>query len=429
MEFKKMLKAKMEEQSALLNKALAENRAMTPEEQTTMDSLEVEIKNLEKSIEAQEKIDTRTAANAAPINEPIPAEPKGNPTVENITRGIFGSVGGYFQAVHKSKNDPTAVEKLAKLNSEVLKIVNAAGMNESVPADGGVLVGTDISTVLLQQSIEQSKLMSRIFELPVSQNSNSVSLPIIDDDEIEMYWDGEADLITGTKPKMGSVDMKLKNLNGLIYVTNDLLEDAASLEAFIMKKFPEKQSKKLDKAIIAGTGAGMPQGIKTAPALISVAKETGQAARTIVAQNIINMYARFDGNDNTAVWVANRNTLPQLCQMGIVVGNGGMLVYMPPNGLADRPNGALMGIPLILLEYCETLGTAGDIMLVDLSQYIMAKKSAMKIAPSMHVRFEYNEMAYRFTYRADGQPAKKKARTPDKGADTVSPFVALATRA
>jgi HK97 family phage major capsid protein len=60
-----------------------------------------------------------------------------------------------------------------------------------------------------------------------------------------MYWDGEADLMTGSKPKMGTIDLKLKNLNGLVYVTNDLLEDASALEAWIMKKFPEEQASSL----------------------------------------------------------------------------------------------------------------------------------------------------------------------------------------
>jgi len=140
------------------------------------------------------------------------------------------------------------------------------------------------------------------------------------------------------------------------------------------------------------------------------------------------MYARFDGNPSTSVWVVNRDTLPQIVTMSIAIGTGGVLVYMPPTGIAGNIYGTLFGIPVIPIEQCETLGTSGDIMLVDMSQYAMADKGSLKTAASMHVRFEYNEMAFRFTYRADGQPLKTKATTPFRGADTVSPFVTLATR-
>lgn len=437
MNFKEMLKAALAAQETILNKAITENRAMTTEEQAANDALEIEIANLEKSIEAQAKIDARAAANRAPVNEPLYPQPKSQASVTDITREIFGSVGGYFQAVHKSKNESEYGEKLAKLNSEVLKISNAAGMNESTPSDGGVLVGTDVSTVLLAKAYETGKLVSKAFKLPISQNSNSITLPTLEETSrvngsryggIQMYWQGEAAQMTGTKPKMGSVDMKLKDLNGLIYVTNDLLEDASSLEAWIMKKYPEEAGFKLDDAIINGTGAGMPKGIIKSGALVVVAKEVGQLANTILAENIIKMYSRFNGNPATSVWVINGDTLPQIVTMSIAIGTSGVLVYMPPTGISGNIYGTLFGIPVMPIEQCETLGTQGDVMLIDMGQYIMADKGSLKVASSMHVRFEYNEMAFRFTYRADGQPEKNKPLTPFKGSNTVSPYVALETR-
>jgi len=437
MNFKEMLKAKLAEQEALINKAITENRAMTPEEQAANDALEIEITNLEKTILAQAAMEARIAANKEPVNEPLYAQPKSASSVTDITREIFGSVGGYFQAVHKSKNEAEYGEKLAKLNTEVLKVSNAAGMNESTPSDGGVLVGTDVSTVLLAKAYETGKLVSKAFKMPISQGSNSISLPTLDETSrvngsryggIQMYWEGEAAKMTGTKPKMGSVDMKLRNLNGMVYVTDDLLSDASSLEAWIMKKYPEEAGFKMDDAIINGTGTGMPLGISKSDALIVVAKEVGQLANTILAENIIKMYSRFNGNPSTSVWVINGDTLPQIVTMSIAIGTGGVLVYMPPTGIAGNIYGTLFGIPVMPIEQCETLGTVGDVMLIDMGQYIMADKGSLKVASSMHVRFEYNEMAFRFTYRADGRPEKNKALTPFRGANTVSPYVALATR-
>ncbi len=87
-----------------------------------------------------------------------------------------------------------------------------------------------------------------------------------------------------------------------------------------------------------------------------------------------------------------------------------------------------MGRPVIPLEYCATLGTVGDIMLADWSQYAVIDKGAIQSASSMHVQFTTDEMAFRFTYRIDGQPTWDSALTPFKGSDTQSPFIKLATR-
>ena len=84
---------------------------------------------------------------------------------------------------------------------------------------------------------------------------------------------------------------------------------------------------------------------------------------------------------------------------------------------------------MIPVEYCQTLGTTGDIILADFSQYLMIDKGGLQSASSIHVRFVYDETAFRFVYRVDGQPAWNAALTPYKGTNKLSPFVVLASRA
>jgi HK97 family phage major capsid protein len=101
---------------------------------------------------------------------------------------------------------------------------------------------------------------------------------------------------------------------------------------------------------------------------------------------------------------------------------------MPPGGLSGAPYATLMGRPVIVSEFATTLGTVGDIMLVDLSQYITLTKGAMETAMSMHLYFDTAEMAFRTTYRVDGQCWWNSALTPYQGIVTKSPVVVLATR-
>ncbi len=89
---------------------------------------------------------------------------------------------------------------------------------------------------------------------------------------------------------------------------------------------------------------------------------------------------------------------------------------------------SLLGRPVVPVEYCATLGTVGDIIFADFSQYAAIEKGGIQTAVSMHVQFTTAEMAYRFLYRFDGMPTWDSALTPYKGTNTLSPFVALATR-
>jgi HK97 family phage major capsid protein len=119
---------------------------------------------------------------------------------------------------------------------------------------------------------------------------------------------------------------------------------------------------------------------------------------------------------------------PQLYALYQEVGTGGVPVYLPASGVAGNPYSTVYGRPVIPIEQCSTLGDVGDIILGDMSQYILADKSP-RTDISMHVRFIYDELAFRFTYRVNGQPAWKTALTPANGSNTLSPFVTLEARA
>jgi HK97 family phage major capsid protein len=82
---------------------------------------------------------------------------------------------------------------------------------------------------------------------------------------------------------------------------------------------------------------------------------------------------------------------------------------------------------VIPVEYCPTLGTVGDIILADLSRYVIAKRED-RAAVSVHVQFLADESVFRFVMRVDGQPIDSAPVTPLNGTDTTSPFLALASR-
>ena len=137
------------------------------------------------------------------------------------------------------------------------------------------------------------------------------------------------------------------------------------------------------------------------------------------------MWSRCWGRSRAnAVWYVNQEIEPLLYTLKI----GDVPVYLPAGGLSEKPYATLFGRPIVPLEQCSALGAVGDIILGDMSQYLLIDKGGINSASSIHVRFLYDESVFRFIYRVDGQPIWNKPITPYKGSNTLSPFVTLAAR-
>lgn len=302
------------------------------------------------------------------------------------------------------------------------------------PATGGFLVPEVLRSELLRLSLETSIVRPRARVIPM--DSARVPFPAIDDTShasslfggIVGSWTEQGASISETEAKFGQVVLEAKKLAAYCEVPNELLQDSIiSFGAFVDQIYPEAIGWFEDDAFLTGNGAGVPLGITNAGALISVTKETGQLATTIVWENIVKMYSRMlPSSLGRAVWVANINTFPELATMALAVGTGGSAIWLN-NGAAGPPM-TILGRPVIFTEKLPTLGTVGDIIFTDFGYYLVGDRQMMRAESSPHVKFQNDLTAYRVTERVDGRPWLQSALTPKAGS-TLSPFVALATRA
>lgn len=156
---------------------------------------------------------------------------------------------------------------------------------------------------------------------------------------------------------------------------------------------------------------------------MSVAKETSQAADTVVAENVAKMFARQLRPDR-GVWLINNDVYPQL----LLLNKANQMLWTPDFRLG--PGGALFGRPVIMTQLCKTVGDQGDIVFADLSYYrTITKAGGIETATSMHLYFDAGAAAFRATFRIDGQPSISAAVSPANGSNTLSPFVVLDVRA
>lgn len=276
---------------------------------------------------------------------------------------------------------------------------------------------------------DQSALMNAVDDEPTSGNQ----VGMLRDETtpwgsagVKAYWRAEGSKMDPSRIDTNTTDVKLHELYAFVLATEELLEDAPRLNARLTRQAARAINWTGSEAIMHGTGAGQPLGWMKADAKVKVAKEDGQSAGTIVADNVAKMYSRMMPSSlPRAVWYCNSDILPQLMKLKDEAGNP---VWY--GNYREAPGGVLMGRPLVPLEHCQSLGTEGDLQFVDpLGYYSPRKSGGVRFAESMHLYFDYNIRAFRWTFRMGGQPYLSKPVSPARGSATKSHFVTLADRA
>ena len=328
-----------------------------------------------------------------------------------------------YEAAHGRGTDPRLYESKA--------------LGESFGDAGGFLVPEEFRQDLMMLGLEQSVIRPRAMTIPMA--SNTLRVPSIRDTShasnvfggVSASWSAEASDVSSTtnQPTFGQVVLNANKLTGYTRVSNELVQDSAlAVDALLTRMFGQAIGYFEDDAFFNGTGAGQPTGILNSDALIEVAKETGQPASTILKENLDKMYSRMlPSSLGNAVWIAHNDTFPQLASLSQAVGTGGGPVWVS-NVAGGAPN-SIYGRPLIFSEKAQTLGTKGDIYFVDLSYYLIGDRQALTTSASAHVNFTTMETVFLFTERLDGRCWLDSALTPRNGSNTVSPIVALASRA
>lgn len=410
---------------AVLNRAQNESRALTDAERTEYDGLLEQTEVVTGDIERTEKLmdQQRTLTSENHYGEAARV------AVPNAAKKPWDNFGEQLLAVRNA-----AVTHSRDVDSRLL---NAQGANESVDSEGGFLVAPEFATEILQRTYSTGVVSSRCREIPM--NSSRLILPAVDEDSradgqrwggLQAFWQAEAAKYTGTKAKFRDMQLTANKLTALLYTTEELQDDAAALTSYSLQAAPDELAFKIDDAVLNGTGAGMPLGTLLSGAVIVQPKDANQTAVTITTDNILGMWSRlWAASRSNAVWFVNQSIETQLLKLTLGSGTAVVLLYTPPGMYGnDSPYGLLLGRPVIPIEQTAALGTQGDILLADMSQYLLGKKGGLRADSSIHVAFLTGEECFRFMLRVDGQPTWKKPLTPKSGGPTLSPFVTLATR-
>lgn len=434
-----------EDIEAIQAKADAESRELTDDETADIDRLFGEFEAAEKDLDRRQKMAGQVARLGQSLGrrtEPEPPnnglDPDGDPNAGRRAPAVPRNRGeegrwGWPSMGHFSLAVKQACARGAVVDPRLVQNAPTTFGTEGVGEDGGFAVPPEFREAIMEKVMGEESLIGRTDQLTSSSNTLTIpsdeTTPWQSTGGIQSFWQDEGGQLTQSKPALDDVSVRLNKLTTLVPVTSELLEDASAMDSYLRRKAPEKMDFKVTNAIVDGTGGGQPQGILKAASLITVAKEGGQAADTIQFENVNNMYSRMFARWRTnAIWLINQDIEPQLNSLNHP--GDSSPVFMPPGGLSQAPFGTIFGRPIVPTEACKTLGDLGDIILVDLNQYLTVRKTAgIRAETSIHLFFDYDMTTFRFILRVAGQPWWKSTIARFNGANTLSWAVTLAERA
>jgi len=308
-------------------------------------------------------------------------------------------------------------------------VINAAPSSPHIATGAtqgdGYMVPNDVRDRVWNAVMEEESMLSLVNPEPTSRNTVEFAA-----DEttpwgstgVQAYWGNEASQMTESHLDTEGRSIKLHKLYALVTASDELLSDSTLLTSRLNKKAPEAIRYKASDAIINGTGVGQPLGFMNNDSKIEVTRAT---ASKVDDDDVAGMYARLLGNPDGACWLTHKSVLPQLMIMTI----GDQPVWTPPQtGLRGAPGGFLLGLPIKFSQHCKALGTPGDIQLCQPKGYAAYRKAeGIKFATSMHLYFDYDVHAFRWTFRIGGEPLLNAAVSPANGTDTLSHFITLDT--
>ena len=332
----------IKEARSLTDRAASENRDLTDEEVTAFDALRTRIDAASAAIDREAAL----IADEARIGIQSALGPIVTDNREADPRRGFGSLGEFMQAVYQADKPGQSIDARLLIGG-IGAAAPANYSNEAAGQDGGFLVPPQFSQEIFKLSLGEDSLLPLTDNVEIS--GNSMAFP---KDEttpwgtngIRAYWQGEAATALPTKPVLGLATLRLKKLMALVPTTDELLDDANALTSYLPEKVALSIRWKANESILFGAGNGIPVGCMNSAAIVTVAKESGQATQTLVTQNLAKMIARLPpGSFTHAVWIVNNDVLPALFTLTL----GNDPIYLPigqsVGGIQGSPYGTLAG--------------------------------------------------------------------------------------
>lgn len=409
---------------AMIDAAEAEDRDMTAEEQATFDKLKADKDSLDKRIERASDI----AASAAALDAVIPAASRG----AGIPRAggpeaskEFENVSEFLYAVRFRPSDQ-------RLNfvEGVGAAAEADGLQAELRMDndtsGGFMIPTQLRSTIMSVKPQEALVRPRANVIAAGNPPDAaITIPVLDQNGaapgnvfggMTFAWIEEGGDKPETDADLTGVTLTPHEIAGHVTLTDKMLRNWQASGAFVESLMRAGVSAAEDYAFLRGNGITQPLGAINAPATKYVNRAVSNQISYLDLLKMVSVLLMRGGDP---VWSMPQGALVQIGQLVDPEGH-----YIWKANAREGFAGDLLGYPVRWNNRAPLLGTKGDVLLADWSQYLIKDGSGPFVAASEHVKFLQNKTVIKIFWNVDGAPWLKLPIKEENGYE-VSPFVGL----
>ena len=415
---------------ALLDKAEAEKRDLTQEEQNNWDALMNQAETLKGTIDREE----RTMAAETEMADPVYASLRPDPSAgSGAERG--GSGGGGQQIEFRSRSmrgtdhmdpgwrdDPEWRRVLRTADPAYRKGFRSFLRGQPAPAEvralqadldtaGGYLM-TPIQMVdAIIKAVDDAVYMRQWATVYAVPNADSLGVPTLENDPADADWTTE--LATGSEDSTMSLARRELHPHPVakrLKISRKLILKVPNSEELATSRLGYKFGITAEKAYLTGNGAGKPLGIFTASDDgISTSRDvsTDNTTTAVTVDGLINAkYSLKQPYWTNARWMAHRDFYKQVSKL-----KDGDGQYLWRESVRVGEPDRLLNFPTAMSEYApNTFTTAQYVAVVgDFSNYWIADSMSLQVQRLVELYAETNQIGLIGRLDSDGQPVLAEA--------------------
>lgn len=383
---------------AILDKAEAEKRALTAEEDGKYTEIFAKQEETRAAIVREEQMQESERQIAAEARSQGSKE-SGSKKEGEVRVTPRGS------EEYRSACNQFLLGGLASLND-----IQKRALQAESDVAGGYMVAAEMFVNELIKKVDDAVFIrqrARKFSLP---NAQSMGAPSLENNPADSDW--TAELATGSEDgtmSFGKRELHPRPLAKRIKISNKLLR-MASAEALVMDRLAYKFAISQEKAFMTGNGSNQPLGLFTASAAgINTDRDisTGNSGTAPSFDGLISAKYGLKGNYwNKAEWLFHRDVLAVVAKL-----KDGEGQYIWRESVRAGEPDRILNLPVMMSEYAPNTLTTGLYvgMLGDFSNFWIADAIDLQIQRLVELYAETNQTGFIGRLETDGMPVLPEA--------------------
>ena len=346
-------------------KAKAEKRGVTKEEETRFDALSAELESLRATARLEQRAESLLGDRETKTDEPKPETRSSKDILADYCRG---------------------------------KELRAGEMTTT--STGGI-IPSDFSKDIIKKVRELCGIMSRISVV----NSKGTYKQIIRDENnlVSAGWTDEIAEITSSEAKFTTIEIGHHKLAALVKLSLELInQNEFDIVSEVLGQMTDDFALKAEQGIISGDGSGKPYGLVTSGTAYTL------AAPAVTSDDLVKIFHTLKAPYQTnAAWLMNNNTL---CGIRLIKDGNGQYMFHQSE-MTGGYVGTILGKPVMLTECADSIAAGKSPILF--GDYSRAYKANLN--PSMTIQrldekyAEFGMKGYVGILWLDGRPVNPEA--------------------